>query len=237
MLTLDSHRVDQPDARPGGAGADVSAADHLLFDLRDRLRQSGQRADHADPRRRRRRGPVGAQPPPGRGLEEGKRPASPDDRRARRRRNRRSIAPPPSGWCAMATCPVAVVIPRGLGEAFGQIRLRRRARDRAARRSVRSNRAQHGRRAAAEGHDDGGAGSDDAGRHQAVRDLRGTADAAAASRGGCVDSAGSSPGGIGRLRRGRRRRDGRERPGRRRHAHGQPGARVARFRSMRRASA
>ncbi len=77
--------------------------------------------------------------------------------------------------------PVAVVIPKGMGEAFakngfaGQLR----AGDSAALRRLGPDRAADGARAAAEGDDDGGARPDDAGRDSPVRAVRGRDDAAA----------------------------------------------------------
>ncbi len=51
--------MDQPPARSRRAGADVPAADHVLLDLRDGVRQPARSGDPAHPSRRRRRGPVG----------------------------------------------------------------------------------------------------------------------------------------------------------------------------------
>ena len=50
---------------------DVPAADRVLLDLRDRVRQPGRRVDGAHPRRRRRRGPQRVQPPARRRPAEG----------------------------------------------------------------------------------------------------------------------------------------------------------------------
>ena len=73
--------------------------------------------------------------------------------------------------------PVAVVIPKGVGDGVRAERLReRRAVDRPARRSVGSGRAADGAGAAAEGHDDRGSRPDDGGRHEAVRGARRRAD-------------------------------------------------------------
>ena len=99
--------------------------------------------------------------------------------------------------------PVAVVIPKGIGAGFAERGIRRRRRRRsAAGGSVRSGRAADGPGPAAEGRDDRGARSDDAGRHEAVRAVRRRADAAAAEGRGSM--APPAEGGRGHARQQRR---------------------------------
>ena len=216
MLHTAAHRLDEPEARSRRAGADVPAADRVLLDLRHRVRR---------PRRRCRRRACRIAVVDEDGSEFSRRvivaalqkETALRVRRRRRRTGARSIARPPSAWCATATCRSPSSSRRASARASGSWLLGVRARRSSCSPTVRSDRAADGAGAAAEGDDDGGARSDDAGRHEAVREARRRADAGAAHgrRRVAADAQGrrrgrdgrrpAGPAAMGIARRGRRR--------------------------------
>ena len=191
IATLLRVELDQPEARSRGAGADVPAADPVLLDLRVGVRQPGNALDLADPHRRRRRGRQRVEPPHRRGPAEGEaRCARATTEGCRKAAGPRSIARPPRRWCRTATCRSRWCCRKAWATrraAFGGAE--NAPHDPAAGRRLGSDRAADGRRPAAEGDDDGGARPDDAGRHEAVREVRRGADAAAALGGRRVAAA------------------------------------------------
>ena len=171
-----AHRLDQPEARPRRAGADVRAADRLLFDLRQRLRRPG-----GDPTPRVSVAVVDED------RSEFSRRWSP---RCGRRTRCGSASTAPNGAALdraggralvrNGDVPVAIVMPKGIGDE-----LRALGFDASGRRSscspirpIRSRRRWSG--PAAESGDDRGARLDDAGRDEAVREARRRADAGTA---------------------------------------------------------